>query len=113
VLVVGGGDSALEAAASVAEQPGTEATLAYRGAAFARAKARNRARVEEAARSGRLRLLLSAEVTEIEPDAVRLRCADRSGRLANDSVIVCAGGILPSAFLSSIGVAVETKYGTA
>jgi hypothetical protein len=34
-------------------------------------------------------------------------------QLANDAVIVCAGGILPSAFLESVGIAVETRYGTA
>jgi len=42
VLVVGGGDSALEAAIALAEQPGTRVTLSYRSAAFSRVKAKNR-----------------------------------------------------------------------
>src|SRR5580704_5317532 len=57
VLVVGGGDSALEAAASVAAEPGTTVTLCHRGDAFSRAKAKNRGRVAAAGRSGRLKVL--------------------------------------------------------
>jgi thioredoxin reductase/ferredoxin len=113
VLVVGGGDSALEAALQLAGEPGTEATLSYRGAAFSRAKAANRARVERAAAGGAMQVLLGSDVTEIEAEAVRLRSGERALSLANDAVIVCAGGVLPNAFLASIGVAVETKYGTA
>ena len=88
------------------------ATLAYRGASFSRAKPKNRAKVEAAAAAGRLRVLLESEATRIEPAAVRLRCGDREASLANDAVIVCAGGVVPNAFLASIGVAVETKRGT-
>lgn len=113
VLVVGGGDSALEAAIALAAEEGTEATLSYRGDSFSRAKPANRLRVEKSAAAGRLVVLLESEVTAIEPDAVRLRQRGRDVSLANDDVIVCAGGILPTAFLTSIGVAVETKYGTA
>ena len=112
MLVVGGGDSALEAAERLSAEPGTDATLSYRGASFSRAKPKNRVRVEEAAAAGRLRVLLESEATRIEPAAVRLRCGDREASLANDAVIVCAGGIVPDAFLASIGVAVETKRGT-
>ena len=46
VLVVGGGDSAVEAAIGLAEQPGNEVTLSYRGEAFTRIKARNEARLD-------------------------------------------------------------------
>jgi thioredoxin reductase/ferredoxin len=113
VLVVGGGDSALEAAASIAEQPDTTVTLSYRSEAFSRAKQKNRERIESAERSGHLKVLLKSKVTRIEPDRVEL---DRDGeRLVfdNDAVIVSAGGVLPTAFLKSIGIEVETKYGTA
>jgi thioredoxin reductase/Pyruvate/2-oxoacid:ferredoxin oxidoreductase delta subunit len=111
-LVVGGGDSALEAAVQLSAEPGTETTLAYRGASFSRAKPKNRARVDEAAAAGRLRVLLETEPTQIEPAVVRLRRGDAATSLANDAVIVCAGGIVPDAFLASIGVKVETKRGT-
>ncbi|MDX2309000.1 MAG: NAD(P)-binding domain-containing protein [Hyphomicrobium sp.] len=113
VLVVGGGDSALEAAASVADEPGTQVTLSYRSAAFARAKTKNRDRVEAARTSGRLRVVLSSEVVSIEPDRVVLKSDDQTFELQNDAVIVCAGGILPTDFLKSCGIEIETKYGTA
>ena len=37
VLVVGGGDSAVEAAIAISQQPGTDVTLSYRGATLRRA----------------------------------------------------------------------------
>jgi thioredoxin reductase/ferredoxin len=113
VLVVGGGDSALEAALGLCEEPDVVAALSYRGAAFTRAKPKNRERVAAAARAGRLRLLLGSEVKRIEDASVVLETKDGPLELANDAVIVCAGGILPTAFLESIGVAIETKHGTA
>ena len=113
VLVVGGGDSALEAAASVAESGGRSVILSYRGDAFSRAKPRNRERVAAAERSGRLKVLLKSEVRRIEPRRVVIACDGREIDVANEAVIVSAGGILPSDFLRGIGVEVETKYGTA
>jgi thioredoxin reductase/ferredoxin len=113
VLVVGGGDSALEAAASVAENGGRQVTLSYRGDAFSRAKPRNRERVAVAARSGRLQVLLESQVRRIETASVVLDFQGRALELANDAVIVSVGGILPAEFLQKVGVQVETKYGTA
>ncbi len=113
VLVVGGGDSALEAAASLAEEPGTTVALSYRSDAFARAKTKNRKRVEDAEMSGRLEVMLSSTVTRILPDRVELMHRKRPIVIRNDAVIVCAGGILPTDFLKSAGIRIETKYGTA
>jgi thioredoxin reductase/ferredoxin len=113
VLVVGGGDSALEAAHTIAEEPGTTVTLSYRSDAFSRAKQANRQKVEQLAGEGRLRVLMSSNVREIRTDAVVIDYQDKSYLLPNDAVIVCAGGILPTGFLKSIGVEVETKFGTA
>jgi thioredoxin reductase len=113
VLVVGGGDSALEAAASIAEEAGTTVTLSHRGEAFSRAKMKNRERVQAAQQSGRLSLLMQSDVNRIGPSDVELTQAGRRMRFPNDTVIICAGGILPTSFLKSIGVEVETKYGTA
>jgi thioredoxin reductase/NAD-dependent dihydropyrimidine dehydrogenase PreA subunit len=111
VLVVGGGDSALEAAASLAEAGGT-VTLSYRGDAFGRAKTRNRERVKAATETGKLQVLLKSEVKAIGPDRVVLSQQSREVQLPNDAVIVNAGGILPTDFLKSIGIEVETKWGT-
>src|SRR5208282_430330 len=84
VVVVGGGDSALEAAASIAELGSTAVTLSYRGEAFQRAKQRNRQRVEEASALGRLKVLLNSAIQEIRPEAVVLKHADRELKVAND-----------------------------
>jgi thioredoxin reductase (NADPH) len=113
ILVVGGGDAALEAACRLAEQPGTTVTLSYRGDAFGRAKPANLERVKAAERAGRLRVLLNSQVSTITPDAVVVEHGGQEVRLPNEAVIICAGGVLPIALLKSIGVWIHTKYGTA
>jgi thioredoxin reductase (NADPH) len=113
VLVVGGGDSALEAAASLSDAGLASVALSYRGEAFDRAKPANRQRVQAAERSGSLKLLLGSKVHRIEAGAVLMERAGRAFELRNDAVIVNAGGVLPSDFLRRIGIHVETKYGTA
>ena len=113
VLVVGGGDSALEAAHSIADQPGTEVVLSYRSEAFTRAKPKNRDKVEACEKDGRLRVLLKSNVREIREDSVLIEQEGTPIPVANDAVIVSAGGILPTGFLKDIGITVETKYGRA
>lgn len=113
VLVVGGGDSALEAAASLVEETDARVILAYRGEALGRAKPRNRERVKRASESGALRLLLNTNVVSIESGAVTLESKGRQKTIANDAIIVCAGGVLPTDFLRQVGIHIVTKYGTA
>jgi thioredoxin reductase/ferredoxin len=113
VLVVGGGDSALEAAASIAESGGGRVVLSYRGEAFDRAKSRNRERVQKAADAGTLAVLLKSNVKQIAPQQVSIEQNGELQTVKNDAVIVSAGGVLPSDFLKRIGISVETKYGTA
>ena len=113
VLVVGGGDSALEAAASVAESGSGGVVLSYRGEAFDRAKARNRDRVQAAARSGSLQVMLQSNVKKIDREQVAIERGGEMLHMENDAVIVSAGGVLPSDFLRRVGISVETKYGTA
>ena len=113
VVVVGGGDSALEAAASIAELGDTSVTLSYRGEAFQRAKQRNRQRVEAASAGAGLKVLLNSQVEEIRPDEVILKLSGKKLAVDNDAIIVSAGGVLPNDFLRSIGIEVETKFGTA
>jgi thioredoxin reductase len=112
VIVVGGGDSALEAAASIAELGDTEVHLSYRGEAFQRAKQRNRQRVDAAIAKGQLKVLLNSQIREIRSEDVVLKQSGQELKLRNDAVIVSAGGVLPNDFLKSIGIEVETKYGT-
>jgi thioredoxin reductase (NADPH) len=113
VLVVGGGDSALEAAHSIADQPGTNVTLSYRSGAFSRAKPKNRDKVEQLEAAGKMRVMLGSTVREIREDSVAIDQDGETTILPNDGVIVCAGGILPTGFLKEVGVEVETKFGTA
>lgn len=113
VLVVGGGDSALEAACALADVPGTRVTLAYRAAAFTRAKRRNRDRVEALREAGTVAVHLESELVAIDPQAVEIAGPGGRERLANDAVIICAGGILPDGLLRDIGIHIETRYGTA
>ncbi len=112
VLVVGGGDSALEAATSIAEIPDTKVSLSYRSDGFSRAKMKNRDKVEALKSSGNLDVFLSSNVVEIQECSVELDHEGSAVNIENDAVIVCAGGILPTAFLKSAGVIVETKHGT-
>jgi thioredoxin reductase/ferredoxin len=113
VLVVGGGDSALEAALACADEPGTSVALSYRSEAFARVKEKNRKRLEAAQQSGRVQVLLKSNVKQIESGKVILDQDGKRIELRNDAVIVSAGGVLPTPFLKEIGILVETKYGTA
>jgi len=113
VIVVGGGDSALEAAASVAELGDTKVILSYRGDAFQRAKPRNRQRVDQASAKGQLDVLLSSQIREIRSEHVVLQHSGKDMNVRNEAVIVNAGGVLPNDFLRSIGIEVETKWGTA
>ena len=112
VLVVGGGDSALEAALAIAEQPGSTVTLSYRSDAFSRAKTKNRDRVAAAEQAGVIRVMLQSNITSIGDAAVDISTAGGTETLPNDDVIVCAGGILPTPFLKQIGIHVEEKFGT-
>jgi thioredoxin reductase/ferredoxin len=113
VLIVGGGDSAVEAALALGERPGTTTTLSYRGDAFSRVQPANRQALERARQAGRVQVLLQSTVLAIEPDRVRLRLPDGDKALRNDAVIVCAGGQLPTPLLQKIGIRFETKHGTA
>lgn len=112
VVVVGGGDSAIEAAVAIADEPGTTVILSYRGDAFGRVKPKNRDRVAEAESAGKLKVALSSNIRAITPDTILLDHAGQEAEIPNDAIIVCAGGILPTPILKEMGIRVETKYGT-
>lgn len=112
VVVVGGGDSAIEAAVAIAAEPGTTVTLSYRGDAFSRLKPKNRDRLADAEYIGRVVVMLNSTILSITANSVLLECAAQHCELPNDAIIVCAGGILPTPMLQSLGIRVETKFGT-
>jgi len=110
VLVVGGGDSAVEAALGLSAQPGTTVTISYRKGTFFRLKAANEARVHAALADGKLSAAFGTEVEAIEPERVLLR--EASGNelsLRNDDVFVFAGGEAPYELLARCGVSFDPK----
>jgi dihydropyrimidine dehydrogenase (NAD+) subunit PreT len=111
ILVVGGGDSAIECALGLAEQPGNEVTLSYRREAFFRVKARNEQRLEQCLAAGRLHVLFESEVLAIAPDSVELDARSGGGRervrLPNDEVFVMVGGVAPFGVLERSGVSFD------
>lgn len=113
VLVVGGGDSALEAAIALSEQAGTQVQLSYRSAAFSRVKQKNRMMLEQQEKAGRLQVLLNSLVRQISEREVEIEQAGQVHVFRNDAVIVCAGGLLPTPLLQKIGLKFDTKFGTA
>ncbi len=112
VLVVGGGDSALEAAMAIADQPETTVTLSYRSDAFGRGKPKNRDRLKQMSEQGKLTVRLKSNVKLVNKEKVFLEQDGKVLQMPNDAIIVCAGGVLPTPFLKKIGISVESKFGT-
>ena len=106
VLVVGGGDSALEAALALADVDGTAVTLSYRQQAFVRAKADNRARLEAYAAQGRIRVELQSTLLAIEPQAIILATQNGQHSIGNDVVFALLGSDPPIDFLKASGIQV-------
>ena len=104
LLVIGGGDSAVEAALGLARQPGNTVTLAYRKEKLFRIKKRNAERFAAALAANEVKTLFSAEVTEILTDRVRLRRGDGEIELPNDYVFIFAGGEPPYPLLQRMGI---------
>ncbi|MFN7972547.1 MAG: NAD(P)-binding domain-containing protein [Acidobacteriota bacterium] len=105
LLVVGGGDSAVEAAMGLASQPGNDVTLSYRQDRFSRIKERNAHRLEACRRAGKLRVLLRSHPVCFTPDAAILEVDGARQELPNDFAWIFAGGVPPNGFLKAIGVA--------
>lgn len=113
VLVVGGGNSAVESALSLMDAGGcASVTISYRRAAFARCRADNRRRIDEAIATGRVRALMPSAVKSVRPSEVLLGVDGKSPvTLPNDAVIVQIGGTTPAELLGKFGIEVTTKYG--
>ncbi|NQV41931.1 MAG: NAD(P)-binding domain-containing protein [Candidatus Marinimicrobia bacterium] len=108
ILVVGGGDSAIEAAVGLGQQIGNTVTLSYRKNNFSRIKARNDEQVAKAVKNGWINIIYESTVDSIHEDQVIIRQNDQEQQLKNDYVFVFAGGIPPFKLMNSIGV----QFGT-
>jgi NosR/NirI family nitrous oxide reductase transcriptional regulator len=103
VLVVGGGDSAVEAALATADA-GATVTLSYRGDDFSRCKAKNKERIGEYGKSGKVHLELGTVPVKVTETAVTLERKGTRFDVANDDVLVFIGTKLPKPFLEKIGL---------
>lgn len=111
VVVVGGGDSAIEAALSLAEQ--NSVILSYRGDAFARVKPKNREKLEAALQEGKVDVKLKSNLVKIDQELVELALEENGGTkaLPCDLVYIFAGGELPTQFLQKVGVEITKRFG--
>jgi thioredoxin reductase/NAD-dependent dihydropyrimidine dehydrogenase PreA subunit len=114
VLVVGGGNSAVENALALADYKGcASVTISYRRNAFARCRAENRRRIDEVIAAGKVKPLMPSEVKRINTNDVVLSVDSRETTIPNDAVIIQAGGTAPSELLKQFGIEVVTKRGEA
>jgi thioredoxin reductase/NAD-dependent dihydropyrimidine dehydrogenase PreA subunit len=115
VLVVGGGNSAVESVLALADFKGcASVSISYRRSEFARCRAENKRRIQECIQNGSVRAFMPTHVVSIEEQRVTLSDDEhRVQQVPNDSVIVQAGGTPPAQLLQSFGIEMVTKYGEA
>src|SRR5262249_53909826 len=112
VLVVGGGNSAVETALALDDCGGcASVTLSYRRAAFARCRAENRRRIDDAIRAGKVRPFMPSDGGRMGDADVVLAANNREIPLRNDAVIVQIGGTAPAELLQRFGIDVVVKRG--
>jgi thioredoxin reductase len=111
VVVVGGGDSAVEIALALAAQPDTAVTLVHRGPDVGRCKPDNQHGLAAALAAGRLAVRLATSVRAIEPDRVALHGVDGSATVAADLVVCCLGADLPSRWLRELRIELRELRG--
>lgn len=110
IIVVGGGDSAIEAALSLAEQ--NKVVLSYRSEAFSRLKPKNREKVQEAIKKNLLEVKYKSNLVRIEMEkAVLALDHDQQLVVPNDLVYIFAGGELPTQFLQKAGIKITKRFG--
>lgn len=114
VLVVGGGDSAIESALLLCDE-NNFVTLSYRGESFSRLKPKNLERINAYSKNRKVKVILNSEVIEIMDNSVLIRVSDKVDPVVieNDLVYIFAGGILPTKFLEDVGIKVTKKFGEA
>lgn len=111
ILVVGGGDSAIEAALMLSDE-GNSVTISYRSDKFSRLKELNFHKIHNAINSGKIRVIYNSQVKQIFDDFVEIQIGDREIlRIKNDLVYVFIGGELPNQFLEKIGIKITKKFG--
>jgi len=113
IVVVGGGDSAIESVLLLAEE--NKVTLSYRSAIFSRLKPRNKQAIEQLISANKVNVILKSNLVSIEEEYVNVKVEGNEEivRLENDLVYIFAGGELPTQFLKNVGIVITTKFGEA
>lgn len=113
ILVVGGGDSAIESALMLSGQ--NNVTLSYRKEAFSRIKPQNDEKIKQAIEEKKIKVLFSTNVASIEDDTVTIRkgTEGETFQIKNDQVYIFIGGELPTQFLQKAGLEIDRKFGEA
>jgi thioredoxin reductase/Pyruvate/2-oxoacid:ferredoxin oxidoreductase delta subunit len=111
IMVVGGGDSAIEAALSLADQ--NKVILSYRGETFGRIKPKNNEKIKEAILNQKINVIFNSNVTAIRPDSILFKVNNESQEQAilNDLIYIFAGGELPTQFLEKAGIQISKRFG--
>lgn len=113
IMVVGGGDSAVESALLLAYH--NNVTLSYRNEVFNRLKPANNQKIQEAITEGKVKMLFNTNPLRINKDSVVLATKNPGEELyiVNDLVYIFAGGELPTEFLKKAGINISKKFGEA
>jgi thioredoxin reductase len=109
ILIVGGGDSAVESALLLADR--NNVTVSYRNEVFARIKPLNSQSIDSAVKSGKIRVMFNSNLQKIESEKVHISTENGITELSNDMVFIFAGGELPTQFLERSGISITRKHG--
>jgi thioredoxin reductase len=104
ILVVGGGDSAVEAAIGLAQQKGNNVAISYRKNKFFRIKKKNQDRIDDLIRRKKVIPYFNSQVLEIKEKSVVMIVEEDRIEFPNDYIFVYIGGIPPFQFLKELGV---------
>ncbi|MCX6266432.1 MAG: NAD(P)-binding domain-containing protein [Bacteroidetes bacterium] len=113
VMIVGGGDSAIESALLLADQ--NSVTLSYRSEVFNRIKPKNNEKINQAMASGKINVLFNSNPVRIDKESVFLitNPENKELKIKNDLIYIFAGGELPTQFLLKAGLHITKKFGEA
>ncbi len=112
IMIVGGGDSAVEAALMLCDQ--NQVTISYRGDKFKRVKPKNREKISTAIDQNKVKVLYNTNVIQIEPEIIKLKNQEEKIiEIPNDLIYIFAGGELPTEFLKRAGILITRKFGEA
>mgnify|MGYP002628261932 CR=1 FL=1 len=110
VMVVGGGDSAIESALLLKDE--NEVVLSYRKDKFSRLKPKNKEDILTAETDGTITIIFDSNVVAINEEDILLKLKDDTTQKINNNLIyIFAGGELPTPFLEKAGVKISKRFG--